>query len=144
MACNVSEILHNHLQLCQWQDELEFLCFVLCNIIEPPKDPNGTYQTFDLLTFLGRIDKACEDPHGRLRELLQEPALSDFKCCVDKTKQIRNLVAHHVPVRTILMEKKEAVAESAIAALDQVIRRGAKRYQVDQVRKFAKTLTLTI
>jgi hypothetical protein len=145
MACNVSEILHNHLQLCQWQDELEFLCFVLCDVIEPPENRKcQTNQIFDLLRFVEKIDKACEGPHGRIKELLPKHALSKLKCCLDQTRQIRNLVAHHVPVSNQVMKKKQAVTKSAIATLEDVIRKGAERYHVDQVRTFAKGLTLAI
>lgn len=120
--------------------------FVLsCDIIEPPENRKcQTNQIFDLLGFVEKIDKTCEVPHGRIKELLPEHALSKLKCCLDQSRQIRNLVAHHVPVNNKVMKKKQAVTKSAIATLEDVIRQGAERYQVDQVRTFAKGLTLTI
>jgi hypothetical protein len=141
MACNESEILHNHLRLCQWQDELEFLGFVLCDIIRPSETTKRkTSQTLDLLKFVEIIDKECESPRGRLRELLSENELSELKSCLRQAKQIRNVVAHHVPTDNRVIAKKKAVAKSSMATLESVIRRGAERYKIDQVRASAKAL----
>jgi hypothetical protein len=134
MAHNVSEILHNHLQLCQWQDELEFLCFVLCNIIEPPgNQTTQADQTPDLLKFIGRIKKVSQIPNGRIRELLQSDEISELKHRLQQTKRVRNLVAHHVPIGNHALEKQRAVVKSAIATLESVIQKGAKKYHVNQV-----------
>lgn len=137
-------MLHNHLQLCQWQDELEFLCFILCDIIEPDANPTRKMnQTFDLLRFVKNIDKACEDPNGQLRELLQGHTNSNLKQCLGQMKQIRNLVAHHVPVSNYLMKKIQIRKGSAIATLEDIIRRGAERYHVNQVGLSAPELFIT-
>lgn len=141
MAYNDSEILHNHLRLCQWQDELEFLCFVLCDIIKPPETTKRkTSQTLDLLKFVEIIDKECESPRGRLSELLSENELSELKSCLRQAKQIRNVVAHRVPTDNRVIVKKQAVAKSSMATLESVIRRGAERYEIDQVCASAKAL----
>ena len=143
MAHNDSEILHNHLRLCQWQDELEFLCFVLCDIIRPPETTQRkTSQTLELLKFVEIIDKECESPQGRLRELLSENELSELKSCLRQAKQIRNAVAHHVPTNNRVIVKKQALAKSTMATLESVIRRGAERYKIDQVCASAKALQL--
>lgn len=136
-------MLYNHLQLCQWQDEFEFLCFILCDIIEPHANSTRKInQTFDLLRFVKKFDKACEDPNGRLRELLQEHTISHLKQCLGQMKQIRNLVAHHVPVSNSLMKKTQIVKESAIATLEDIISRGAERYHVNQVGLSAPELDI--
>lgn len=50
IASRSFEIPPNHLQLCQWQDGLEFLCFLSSEIVEPPEITKGTTsQTLDLL-----------------------------------------------------------------------------------------------
>ena len=139
MSPGVSQILHNHLQLCKWQDELEFLCFVLCAIFEGPKDRNcECNQTLDLLQFVKKINTLCEDSHGRLRQLVPEHELSQLKSCHYQIKQIRNLAAHHVPAGNGVMKEKQAVFDSVIAKLESTIQKGAKTYQVHQVRTFSR------
>ncbi|KAL5344206.1 hypothetical protein ACLOAV_010824 [Pseudogymnoascus australis] len=141
MAHHDSEILHNHLQLCQWQDELEFLCFVLCDIIRPPETTeHKTSQTLGLLDFVEIIKEECKSPRGRLKELLSDNKLSKLKSCLHQTKQIRNVVAHHVPIDDRVMVKKQAAVKSTMTTLESVIRRGAKRYNIDQVRASTKAL----
>lgn len=127
--------------LCQWQDELEFLCFVLCDIISPPETTEHKIsQTLDLLNFIEIIDEECESPRGRLRELLSKKKLSKLKSCLHQTKQIRNMVAHHLPIDNYVMVKKQAAVKSTMATLESVIQRGAERYKIDQVRASTKAL----
>lgn len=134
MSSGMSNILHNHLQLCQWQDQLEFLCFILCEIVDPAQNTNhDPNQNFDLLNFIDKIDKACNDTDGRLRALLNKQAISNLKTCLDHTRCIRNMAAHHVSIGTEALFAKEAVTRSAITALENIIQKAGKKYHVGQV-----------
>ncbi|KAI2791666.1 hypothetical protein POX_c04533 [Penicillium oxalicum] len=133
MSPSVSQVLHDHLQLCKWQDKLEFLCFVLCTIFEGLKDRScECNQTLDLLQFVKKIITLCEDSHGRLRQLVPENELSQLKSCLYLIKPIHNLAAHHVPAGNGVMKEKQAVFDSVIAKLEATIQKGAKTYQVHQ------------
>lgn len=134
MERETTEILHNHLQLCQWEDDLEFLCFMLCEIAIP-LGPKIRYaaQAMDLSDYIKTIDRACDSPGSRLNELLPETEKHTLKSCLQQTKRIRNTVAHRIPTHDGAMRKKEATVQSAISILDSVIKRAAEKYRVSQV-----------
>lgn len=68
-----------------------------------------------------------------MREMLQKNEISNLKHCLQKTKRVRNMVAHHVPISNHILEKERAVVQSAIETLEAAIQKGAKKYHINQV-----------
>ncbi|KAG0161507.1 hypothetical protein PDIDSM_9041 [Penicillium digitatum] len=85
-------------RLTTWTDELEFLGYILCELID--KDGlnavgNRCHQAIDLPAIIGLLRIQSEKPDGCLARMMSEDELKVFSWFMSKSKDIRNMMAHH-------------------------------------------------
>ncbi|GLA50064.1 hypothetical protein AnigIFM63604_006083 [Aspergillus niger] len=128
--------LESHKQVLKWTKELEFLGYILSEIVDPDGlEQRGYYchQAADLPAIVDTLEHACFEPGSRLRGVLGEKASRHFRNLLLRSKQIRNIMAHHLP----LSDEKRLALQETNQELDQqlqsVISRAASRYDIQQV-----------
>ncbi|RAK90089.1 hypothetical protein BO79DRAFT_262578 [Aspergillus costaricaensis CBS 115574] len=128
--------LESHKQVLQWTKELEFLGYILLEIIGPDGlEERGYYchQAADLPAIVDTLECACFQPNSRLRCVLDERTLRHFRSLLLRSKQIRNVMAHHLLLNheklLALGKTKEELEREFQSAISQV----ASRYNIQQV-----------
>ncbi|RAH55401.1 hypothetical protein BO85DRAFT_499300 [Aspergillus piperis CBS 112811] len=128
--------LESHKQVLKWTKELEFLGYILSEIVDPDGlEERGYYchQAADLPAIVDTLKRACSQPNSRLRGVLGKQAAKYFSNLLKKSKQIRNVMAHHL----LLSHEKLLALGKTKEELDQifqsVISRAASRYNIQQV-----------
>ncbi|OKO89276.1 hypothetical protein PENSUB_13811 [Penicillium subrubescens] len=85
-------------QLTTWTDELEFLGYILCELIDEDSLNTKGYryhQAADLPATVEILRLQLKEPNGYLSKIMSEDELKLFRRLLRKAKDIRNLMAHH-------------------------------------------------
>jgi hypothetical protein len=114
MTSAVAVYLDSYKVLFNWNDELEFLGFVLSEIVglEGIEERGSSWHQFmDLPTVIDTQQNACSIPKGKLQKVLSRKPLKSFKAQLDRCRQVRNDMAHHQSLDEnwlrVLLENKE-------------------------------------
>ncbi|GLA81165.1 hypothetical protein AtubIFM56815_004804 [Aspergillus tubingensis] len=128
--------LESHKQVLKWTKELEFLGYILSEIVDPDGlEERGYYchQAADLPAIVDTLECACFQPNSRLRCVLDERTSRHFRNLLLRSKQIRNVMAHHLSLTheklLALRNTKEELEREFQSAIGQV----ASRYNIQQV-----------
>jgi hypothetical protein len=87
-------------KLTTWNDELEFLGYILCEVINPNElSARGfqCHQAVDLPAIVSMLQKASGQADGKLTAFMNNNERKGFRRLMNTTKEIRNLVAHQIP-----------------------------------------------
>lgn len=98
MAEMASSYIQAHVRLSKWNDELEFLGFILAELTDPPGLEAHRFpwhQAADLPALVDILEHQCTQPDGILEGLLLAKQRKRLRNWLLKSKQIRNAVAHH-------------------------------------------------
>jgi hypothetical protein len=143
MSSAAAVYIESHKRLSEWNDELEFLGFVLLEIIDPEGfEERGFcwHQAADLPTIIDILQSACSIPNEKLGKVLNRKSLKYFKALLDQCRQIRNAVAHHQsPDKTRLKTLQER-KENLSSWLQSIIRLVASVFDIHEVGGFAKVI----
>jgi hypothetical protein len=85
-------------RLTAWTDELEFLGYILCELIdEEALNTTGyrCHQAADLPAIIGILRPQLKEPDGYLANMMSEDEVKLFRRLLKKSKDIRNFMAHH-------------------------------------------------
>lgn len=122
--------------LTTWTDELEYLGYILCELIDAHSlDTTGYryHQAADLPTLIKIIRLQLKEPDGSLVNLMSEDELKSFRRLMSKAKGIRNNMAHHMTQNehrlNVLGNTKQALSDM----LEYAIRSVASDRGIDQV-----------
>jgi hypothetical protein len=111
-----------HDQLLRWQDELEFLCYLFCELVCPhelEKVGFQCHQAVDLPNFIKIIKSACTQvTHNSANARLEVSKLQE---ALEETKVVRNAAAHHVLLQKKTMKAKKVV-QTAIQELERLVK----------------------
>ncbi|PYH37606.1 uncharacterized protein BO87DRAFT_450839 [Aspergillus neoniger CBS 115656] len=128
--------LESHKQVLKWTKELEFLGYILSEIVDPDGlERRGYYchQAADLPAIVDTLKCACSQPHSRLRGVLGKQAAKYFSNLLKKSKQIRNAMAHHLALSEERMLALQGTKQELDRIFQCVISRAASRYNIQQV-----------
>jgi hypothetical protein len=85
-------------RLTTWTDELEFLGYILCELIDGERLNKTRYrchQAVDLPAIIDVLRLQLKVPDGYLSKMMKEDEVKVFRRLLRKSKEIRNLMAHH-------------------------------------------------
>lgn len=128
--------LESHKRLLNWTQELEFLGYILSEIVDPhglDKQGFTCHQAVDLPTIIYILRRACSRPGGRLRGVLSKQASKYFGDLLLRCKRIRNTMAHHAVLDDETMRTPQEAKEELGLQLQSVISQAASRYDIHQV-----------
>lgn len=126
----------NHYQLLEWQDELEFLCYILCEIVCPNEigcKGFECHQAADLPCFIDIIGRCCDQETDELRRFLTYDEARELKTLLKKTKTVRNAAAHHMYLGQKSMKSKRAAVRKVTSKLESLIESAASSQNINQV-----------
>ncbi|KAJ5793186.1 uncharacterized protein N7503_009164 [Penicillium pulvis] len=122
--------------LTTWTDELEYLGYILCELIDTHSlDTTGYryHQAADLPTFIDIIRIQVEEPDGSLVNLMSEDELKTFRGLMSKAKRIRNNMAHHMTQNEDRLNDLGNTKQAFSDMLEYAIRSVASDREIDQV-----------
>lgn len=129
--------LDAHQRLSTWTDELEFLGYILAEII----DPGGLeavgfscHQAADLPTIMDILGRASKREDSRLREISTDHELHRLLTSMKKSKKIRNTMAHHLLPGEVQMRALENVKEEVCGTFESLIQSASSKFKVSQVQ----------
>ncbi|KAJ5463681.1 hypothetical protein N7475_008625 [Penicillium sp. IBT 31633x] len=96
-ACSVT-YFETQARLTTWTDELEFLGYILCELIDEErlnKIGFRCHQAVDLPAIVDILRFHLKKPDGCLAKMMSEDEIKVFRQLLKKSKNIRNLMAHH-------------------------------------------------
>lgn len=123
-----------HEQLLRWQDELEFLCYIFCELVCPhelEKAGFQCHQAADLPNLIKVIQSVCT--RGSLVSANASLEASKLQEALEKTKVVRNAAAHHVVLTKRTMRKRKDVVQMVIAELERLVKAVAASRHVHYV-----------
>lgn len=136
MSQHATSYLESHKHLSNWNDELEFLGYILSEIVDP-RGLEGRgfpcHQAADLPAITDTLQRACSKPDGSLRKVLGKRALKYFGDLLSRCKQIRNAMAHHQSLDEDRMRILQGVKEELSDKFLSAIRLAASRFDIHQV-----------
>jgi hypothetical protein len=128
--------IHSHAQLSAWNDDLEFLCFILAELADPRDlEENGFpwHQAADLPAMVDILRAACVSETGILRTALGPQTSKRLRKWLQKAKEIRNDVAHHQSVDAKKLSALREVRNELCTLLEFAIRTVAAYSKVREV-----------
>jgi hypothetical protein len=132
-----------HARLTTWTDELEFLGYILCELIDE-EGLNTTgypfHQAADLLAIIKILRRQLKKPDGCLAGMMNEDELKVFRRLLNKSKNIRNYMAHHNIRNNDRLNDLENTKEMLSDMLEFAIRGAASDRGIYQVRFDIDTL----
>jgi hypothetical protein len=123
-------------QLTTWIDELEFLCYILCELIDAGSLSavgHEHHQAADFLTLGDIIRRHTRDSSRSLTHIMNEDELASFRRLLTKAKEIRNISAHHGIITMDKFTKLEGIKQRLSEVLEFSIKKVASDRTVDQV-----------
>ena len=119
-----------------WTDELEFLGYILCELIDAESlgaVGHGCHQAADFLTLIKIIRRHTKDPSRSLTHVMSEEELASFRTLLRKARRIRDISAHHGIITMDQLDDLERVKQSLSNMLEFSIKRVASDRDIDQV-----------
>jgi hypothetical protein len=136
MSQQATSYLESHKLLSTWNNELEFLGYILSELVDPrglEKRGFPCHQAADLPAIIDTLQHACSKPDGRLRRVLDKRASRDFEDLLSRCKQIRNAMAHHQLLDNERIRILQDVKVQLSGQFQFAIQRAASRFDVHQV-----------
>lgn len=136
MSQQATSYLESHKLLSTWNNELEFLGFILLELVDPrglEKRGFPCHQAADLPAIIDTLHHACSKPGGRLRRVLDTRASRDFEDLLYRCKEIRNSMAHHKSLDKEQIRILQNVKVQLSGQFQFVIQQAASRFHVHQV-----------
>lgn len=125
MAQTAASYLQAHARLSSWNDELEFLGFILAELTDPRGlEENGFpwHQAADLPALVDILDHSCAQPDGILKKRLYKKERKRLRNLLTDSKQIRNAVAHHHSLSNAELGTLKTVRDELAKLLEIAIR----------------------
>lgn len=123
-------------RLTTWTDELEFLGYILCELI----DANGLnttgyryHQAADLPAIISLIRPQLKEPEGSLARMMSTDEVRDFRRLMRRAKEIRNMMTHHNMRNEDKMNDLEITKQRLSDMLEFAIRAAASDRGIYQV-----------
>ncbi|KAJ6007350.1 hypothetical protein N7540_011326 [Penicillium herquei] len=136
MSVQAEAYFETQTRLTAWTDELEFLGYILCELIDADGLSTRGYrchQAVDLPAIVDIVRLQLEEPNGSLAKVMREDELKTLRRLMKKAKQIRNKMAHH----TIQDEKRlkflESTKRSLCDLLEYAIKMAALERGISQI-----------
>lgn len=123
-------------RLSTWTDELEFLGYILCELIDEERLNTIGYrchQAADLPAIISILRLQLKEPDGCLAKMMTEDELTVFRWLLEKSRDIRNLMAHHNILNDDILNDLEKTKERLGARLEFAIRGAASDRGIYQV-----------
>jgi hypothetical protein len=123
-------------RLTRWTDELEFLSYILCELIDAaPLNALGyrCHQAADLPALINVLRPHTMEHSGSLAAVMSADELQDFRRLMKKAKVIRNASAHHVAQTVDALERLEDGKRQFGNMLELAIKRVASDRAIHQV-----------
>ncbi|KAJ5665715.1 uncharacterized protein N7477_008163 [Penicillium maclennaniae] len=123
-------------RLMTWTDELEFLGYILCELIDEKNLNTKGYsyhQAADLPAIIDIIRLHLKEPNGCLSKMMSEDERKKFRRLLRKSKDIRNAMAHHNIRNDARLHDLENVKERLSDMLEFAIRGAASDRGIYQV-----------
>lgn len=136
MSQQATSYLESHKLLSNWNNELEFLGYILSELVDPrglEKRGFPCHQAADLPAIIDTLQHACSKPDASLRRVLGKKASRDFEDLLSRCKQIRNAMAHHQLLDNERMRSLQEVKVQLSGQFQFVIRQVASRFDIHQV-----------
>lgn len=124
-------------RLTTWTDELEYLGYILCEMIDPESLNNigyGCHQAADLPTIIDILRVQSKRTDGTLSEMMREEDLVNFRRLLTRVKKIRNLMAHHGAPNEDNLNRLKNAKERLSDILEYAIRAVASDRGIYEVR----------
>lgn len=128
--------LESHKQVLKWTKELEFLGYILSEIVDPDGlERRGYYchQAADLPAIVDTLECACSQPGSRLQGVLGKKTSKHFRSLLLRSKQIRNVMAHHLLLSQQKLLALGKTKEELEREFQSVISQVASKYNIQQV-----------
>ena len=125
MVQTAASYIQAHARLSSWNDELEFLGFILAEFSDPRGlEPNGFpwHQAADLPALVDILEHPCNRPNGILKRTLCKKERKKLQNWLLKSKQIRNAVAHHQSLSNVQLGTLRTVRDELVNLLEYMIR----------------------
>ena len=125
MVQTAASYIQAHAQLSSWNDELEFLGFILAELTDPRGlEANGFpwHQAADLPALVDILEHSCNQPNGILERLLPKQDRKRLRSWLLGSKQIRNAVAHHRSLSKAQLGARKSVRDELVRLLEFNIR----------------------
>lgn len=138
MQREIDLYLESHKKVLNWTKELEFLGYLLLEIVDPQgleEKGFSCHQIADLPAIVETLRSACYQPDSRLRGILSKKESKYLGGLLLKSKQIRNVMAHHIVLgenRMLILQKTKQELDSH---LQSAISQAALKYHIRQVHK---------
>lgn len=119
-----------------WTDELEFLSYILCELIDADRLNAMGYQCHQAADFpaLSKIIRHhARDSSRSLAHIMSEDELTSFPQLMKKATEIRNISAHHGIVTMNKLNNLQNIKQRLSNMLEFAIKRVASDYGIDQV-----------
>lgn len=136
MQQQIDLYFESHKRVLNWTKELEFLGYLLLEIVDPHGlEERGFYchQAADLPAIVNTLRCACSQRNSRLRGVLSKQASKYFGGLLLRSKQIRNVTAHHSPLSEERMLILQEIKQELDRQFQSVISQAALRYNIQQV-----------
>ena len=123
-------------QLTTWTDELEFLCYIFCELIDAKSLSavgHEYHQAVDFLTLSHIIRPHLEASSESLTHIMSRDELVTFRRLLRKATEIRHVLAHHGIITMDKFNRLESTKQSLCDVLEISIKKVASDRAIDQV-----------
>lgn len=137
MAESTAAYFNIQSRLTTWNDELEYLGYILCEMIDAEslnKIGYRCHQAADLPAIIKILRDQSKRTDGALFQIMREEDLVIFRRLMKKVKKIRNLMAHHGVENDDKLNFLKNAKERLGDILEYAIRAVASDREIYQVR----------
>ncbi|KAJ5216907.1 hypothetical protein N7468_009915 [Penicillium chermesinum] len=123
-------------QLTTWTDEIEFLGYILCELIDADGMSMRGYrchQAVDLPAIVEIIRLHLKEPDGSLAKVMRDDEVKALRRLITKSKQIRNNMAHHTTQNEQKLRGLESTKQNLCDFLEYAIKLAASERGITQV-----------
>ncbi|RAK71491.1 uncharacterized protein BO72DRAFT_501839 [Aspergillus fijiensis CBS 313.89] len=123
-------------RLTTWTDELEFLGYILCELIDADKLNERGYrchQAADLPAIIDIIRLQLKDSNGRLATVMGEDQSKALRRLMTQAKRIRNDMAHHTTQNEHKLGNLEETKRSLCDLFEYAIKAVASERGISQI-----------
>ena len=123
-------------RLTTWNDELEFLGYILCELIDKRGlDARGfrCHQAAELPALIKVLRFQSKEPDGTLTTIMADHELQMFRRLLKRACKIRNQMAHHQILDDDKLNNIRDVKEQLCNVLENTIRLAASEFGTHQV-----------
>ncbi|KAK5806922.1 hypothetical protein VI817_001180 [Penicillium citrinum] len=136
MSVQAEAYFETQTRLTAWTDELEFLGYILCELIDADGLSTRGYrchQAADLPAIVDIVRLQLKEPNGSLAKIMKEDELKTLRQLLTKAKQIRNNMAHHTTQNENRLEVLENTKRNLCDLLEYAIKMTAMERGISQV-----------